>query len=230
MDDPVSLPNKTTLLSSSYPKIEGEKQLDGMTFSTQNKPYKIHFFEQLSDAAAQIHSVPLAELPFQLPTKIDFFEKEMFKGKTGDNYLPKKLFRKLIHNSFLGLGKRALRTSLLVHTDLHSLNVLLNDQGKLVAVLDFDNIIRGDRFLEFRPGLYEDPLDNRLFQRVYQERTGIKIDMGDIYQQEIAQISLQWFYNLYQSYRYLTVSDRNEKMKRDFKQKIAAEKRGGKCF
>ena len=217
------LSDKKSILSSSYPKIQGRCLAD-FEFSAKDKPFKTCFFEQLSDAAAQIHSVPLSELPFQLPTKIDYLEKCFFKSEKGDNYYPKKLFRKLMHNSFFGFGESGLRTSLLAHTDLHSGNVLLNDKNELVALLDFDNMVRGDRFLEFTPRLYPDYLDNRLFQKIYQERTGIKVDMNDVYQQELAYSSLSWFYNLYQLYKLLPVPDRNKKMKQDFKRKISSER------
>ena len=130
----------------------------------------------------------------------------------------------MLHNSFLGLGESGLKTSLLVHTDLHSENILLNDKDELVAVLDFDTLIRGDHFLEFRPNLYPDPFDLRLFRKIYQERTGVKIDTNDLYRQETAQTSLSWFYHLYQLYRFLPIPDRNKKMKSDFKKKIASEK------
>ena len=214
-----------TILSSSYPKIDGICYSDDYLFATKDRPFRTRFFEQVSDAAAQIHSVPLEKLPFRLPTKIEYLEKCFFEGRKGDNYYPKKIFRKLLHNSFLGLGPSGSRTSLLAHTDLHSGNVLLNDKNELVAVLDFDMSVRGDRFLEFRPGLYADPLDVRLFQRIYQERTGIKIDMNDIYQQEMTQFSLSWFYSLYQLYQLLPIPERDQKMKHDFKQKIASEGR-----
>lgn len=218
------LPNKRSILSSSYPKIEGHCLTDECQFAAKDKPFKTRFFEQLSDAAVQIHSVPLQNLPFQLPNKIEYLEKCFFKDCKGDNYLPKKLFRKLMHNSFFGFGKSGLKTSLLAHTDLHSGNILLNGKNELIAVLDFDMLVRGDRFMEFRPRLYADPLDIRLFQKIYQERSGIKISMNDIYQQEIAQKSLSWFYNLYQLYRFLPIHDRNKKMKTDFNKKISSGK------
>lgn len=214
-----------TVLSSSYPKIEGICLSNDYQFAAQKKPFKIRFFEQLSDAAAQIHAIPLEELPFQLPTKIDYLEKCFFKRCKGDNYLPKKLFRKLLHNSFFGLGKSGLKTSLLAHTDLHAGNVLLNDKNELVAVLDFDTLVRGDRFLEFHPDLYADSLDTYLFQKIYQERTGIKVDKNDVDQQEIMRTSLGWFYQLYQLYQFLPIPDRNKKMKQDFKRKMAEKVR-----
>ncbi|MBR6232095.1 MAG: phosphotransferase [Alphaproteobacteria bacterium] len=213
-----------TILSSFYPKIEGICFSDDCQFAAQDRSFKTRFFEQVSDAAAQIHAVPLTELPFQLPTKIDYLEKCFFKESKGDNYLAKKLFRKLLHNSFLGLGKSGSRTSLLAHTDLHSGNILLDDKNKLVAVLDFDMLVRGDRFLEFRPGLYPDILDNRLFQKIYQERTGIKIDMKDVYQHEIMQNSLRWFYGLYQLYQVLPARERDKKIKRALRQKVNSER------
>ena len=217
------LSDRKSILSSSYSKIEGRTS-DDFEFAAKDRKFKTCFFEQLSDAAAQIHSVPLSELPFQLPTKIDYLEKCFFKNEKGDNYYPKKLFRKLMHNSFFGFGESGLRTSLLAHTDLHSGNVLLNDKNELVAVLDFDMMVRGDRFLEFRPKLYPDYLDNRLFQKIYQERTGIKVDMNDVYQQEIVRSSLSWFYNLYQLYKLLPIPDRNKKMKQDFRRKMSSER------
>ena len=100
----------------------------------------------------------------------------------------------------------------------------MNDKNELVAVLDFDTLVRGDRFLEFRPRLYADSLDTRLFQRIYQERTGIKVDMNDVYQQEIVCTSLSWFYHLYLLYKCLPIPDRDKKMKQDFKRKISSER------
>ena len=127
------------------------------------------------------------------------------------------------------MGKSGLRTSLLVHTDLHSGNVLLNDKNTLVGILDFDTMVRGDRFLEFRPNLYPNPLDMRLFQKIFQERTGVKIDSGEIYQQEIMKTSLGWFYQLYQLYRFLPIPDRDKKIKQVVKQKIHKTK-GSQCI
>ena len=129
-----------------------------------------------------------------------------------------------MHNSFFGFGESGLRSSLLAHTDLHPGNVLLNNKNELVAVLDIDMMVCGDRFLEFCPRLYEDPLDIRLFQKIYQERTGIKVDMNDVYQQEIVRSSLSWFYNLYQLYKLLPIPDRNKKMKQDFRRKMSSER------
>lgn len=217
----LSLPNKITLLSSSYPKIKGVCFSDSYEFAAKDKPFKIRFFEEVAGAAAQIHSVPLESLPFTLPTKIEYLEKCFFKDSQGDNYYPKKIFRKLLHNSILGLGKSSLKTSLLAHTDLHSGNILLNDRNELVAVLDFDMLVRGDRFLEFRPDLYEDPFDMRLFQGIYQEKTGIKINMNDIYQQEMMAKTVSWFYHLYQLYKCLPIPDRDKKMKSAFKQRVS---------
>ena len=222
-------PDKTTLLSSSYPKIKGCCLSNDLEFAAKDKPFKIHFFEQLSDAATQIHSIPLEGLPFQLPSKIDYMEKCFFKNFKGDNYQPKKLFRKLMHNSFLGFGKNGLKKSLLAHTDLHSGNILLDDNNNLIAILDFDMMVCGDRFLEFRPHLYPDPQDLRLFQKIYQVRTGIKIDPNDIYQQEVAFRSSAWFYSLYQLYRLLPIPDRDKQIKRNVKQKISNTK-GLRCI
>lgn len=211
------MPDHTTILSSSYPKIEGICLSDDLGFSAKDRPFKVRFFEQLSDAAAQIHAVPLKNLPLQLPTRVEYLEKCFFKNIPDDTYLLRKLFRKLLHSSFLGFGKSGLRTSLLAHTDLHSGNVLLNDKNELVAVLDFDTLVRGDRFLEFRPNLYADPLDIRLFQKIYQERTNVKVDTNEIHQQEIMQDSLFWFCNLYRLYRIFPTSERDEKIKENLK-------------
>lgn len=221
--------SKQAFLSSYYPKIEGICLMDD-AFAVKDKPFKEKFFEQLSDAAFQIHSVPLQELPFKLPTRIDYLEQCFFKNFKGDSYYPKKLFRKLMHNSFLGFGKSGLKTSLLAHTDLHSGNVLLNDEGKLIGILDFDMMVRGDRFLEFRPQLYEDWFDMFLFRKAYQKRTGIKIDPNDLYQLEMSQKTLSWFFALYNLYRFLPIPERNKKMKHDFKQKIAQMKASEKCI
>ncbi len=222
---PLHLKNTGEVISLSYPKIEGKCFSNELVFSAQERAFKIHFFEQLSDAAAQIHSVPLEKIPFKFPNKIDYLEKCFFKNEKGDNYCPKKLFQRLLHDPYFGYGKSALRTALLAHTDLHPGNVLFNDKNELVAILDFDTMVNGDRFLEFRPNLYTDPLDIHLFQRIYQKRTGAKINMSDIYQQEIARSSLSWFYCLYQTYRSLSVPERDKRMKQAFMQKISL--RGG---
>lgn len=220
--------NRQALLSSCYQKIPGVCLMDD-AFAVKDKPFKQKFFEQLSDAAAQIHSVSPKELPFKLPTKIDYLEQCFFKNFRGDTYLPKKLFRKLMHNSFLGLGESGLKTPLLAHTDLHSGNIVLNDKDDLVGILDFDMMVEGDSFLEFRPRLYDDLFDMYLFRKTYQERTGKKIDSNDLYQQEVAQKTLSWFCALCNLYQCLPLSERNKKMKNDFKQKLALTK-GSKCI
>ncbi len=219
----VYTPNNQSLLSSSYPQIEGVCLTDD-AFAVKKKPFKQKFFEQLSDAAAQIHAVSPKELPFKLPTKIDYLEQCFFKNFNGDAYLPKKLFRKLMHNSILGLGQSGLKTELLAHTDLHSGNVVLNDKDEIIGILDFDMMVRGDRFLEFRPRLYDDLFDMHLFRKTYQERTGIKIDSNDLYQQEMTKQTLSWFCALCNLYQCLPLSERNKKMKQDFKRKISSER------
>lgn len=225
----VHTPDKQSLLSSSYSKIEGTCLMD-KAFATKTIPFKKNFFEQLSDAADQIHAIPPSDLPFELPNKIEYLERSFFKNFRGDTYLPKKLFRKLMHNSFLGLGKSGLKTSLLAHTDLHSGNVLLDDKGKLIGILDFDMMVRGDRFLEFRPELYEDPYDMRLFRKTYQEHTGHKIDANDLYQQDMAQKTLRWFWALCSLYQFLPLQERNKKIKHEFNQKIVQSKGSGRCI
>ena len=91
-------------------------------------------------------------------------------------------------------------------------------------------MVRGDRFLEFRPKLYDDPYDMRLFQKIYQERSKHKIDPNDIYQLQTSQTTLRWFCALYNLYRFLPLPERNKKMKHDFKQKIASIKGSPKCI
>jgi len=222
-------PDKQSLLSSSYPQIDGVCLMED-AFAVKSYPFKKKFFEQLSDAAIQIHTVSSKELPIELPTRIDYLEQCFFRNIHGDTYLPKKLFRKLLHNSFVGLGKSGLKTSLLVHTDLHSGNVVLNDKDELVGILDFDMLIRGDEFLEFRPKLYDDAYDMHLFYKTYQERCGHRVDPNDIYQLEITHQTLRWFCALYNLYRFLPLSERNKRMKHDFKQKVASVKGAEKCI
>ncbi len=222
-------PDGKSLLSSSYPKIKGICFMNEV-FANKEIPFKQNFFEQLSDAAAQIHTVSPQELPFELPTKIDYLEQCFFRNFHGDTYLPKKLFRKLMHNCFLGLGKSGLKTSLLAHTDLHPGNILLDDKNKLVAILDFDMMVRGDRFLEFRANLYDDPRDIPLFCKIYQKRSGHKIDPNDLYQLETAKKTLSWFWSLCALYKHLPLVERNKKMKQCLKQKIISQKGSDGCI
>lgn len=212
-------PDKETLLASFYPEIKGDCIMNN-EFLAKDRRYKQTFFEQLSDAAAQIHAVSPKELPLELPTKIDYLEVCFFKNFKGDDYFPKKLFRKLLHNSFFGFGESGLRTSLLIHTDLHPGNILLDDKNKLIAILDFDMMVRGDRFLEFRPNLYTDPQDIDLFHKIYQRRTGIKVDSNEVSQQEITKYSLSWFYSLCKLYQFLPTSVRDRKMEYKFEKKM----------
>ncbi len=189
---------KKTLVSSWYEKIDGVCISNTFEFSQKDIKFKDVFFEQLSDAAHQIHRVQPKELPFELPTKQEILEKYFFK-KIAPNptYHQKKNFRKLLHNPVLGLGKSAEKTSVLTHSDLHCGNVILNDKNQLVGILDFDTFGRGDYFWEFRPLLYEDPSDISLFQKKYTQRTGIQIDSRDSENIRQFKTTLEWLAVLY---------------------------------
>lgn len=189
---------KKSFISSWYEKIEGSCIADTFEFSQKDIKFRTNFFEQLSDAVHQIHCVRPNELPFELPTKQEILEKYFFKQFTSKpTYYQKKFFRKLAHNSVLGLGKCAEKTSVLTHSDLHCANVVLNDKNQLVGLLDFDTFGRGDYFWEFRPLLYEDPQDISLFKKTYTKRTGIHIDPCDIEYMRQFKSTLQWLAVLY---------------------------------
>ena len=173
--------DKKTFVSSLYEKIAGKCTSDTLEFSLKDEKYKINFFEQLSEAANQLHNISTRSLPLRLPTKQDILERYFFQylGREGTHF-QKKMFRKLAHSSIWGLGKSGLKTSLLSHSDLHSGNVVLNDKNKIVGILDFDTFGRGEPFWEFRPHLYSYYRDIQLFQKIYSQQTNRTIDLKDI--------------------------------------------------
>ena len=174
---------KQALTAMSYPKIEGRCVGDTFAFAQKERPFKIRFFEQLSEAVNQLHQVPISHLPLEIPTKEEGFEESFFSDtiQKEASYLKRKIIHALFHDPFFGLGQSADRTNVLAHSDLHSNNVLLNDKGELVGLLDFDTLGRGDRFWEFRPRLYADSQDTQLFKEIYSFNTGHKICSKDFY-------------------------------------------------
>lgn len=173
--------DKQPFISSSYKKIDGHCIKDTQVFSLKSQHFKIRYFEQLSEAVQQIHSFSPDKLPFELPTKQEILEKYFFKRlNIQPSYYQKKIFQKLTHSPIFGLGKSADKTNVLTHSDLHCGNVVLNDQNKLVGLLDFDTLGRSDYFWEFRPLLYSNPDDISLFKTIYTRQTGIQIKPQDI--------------------------------------------------
>ena len=171
------------LTAMSYPKIEGNCVGDTFIFSQKDHPFKVRFFEQLSDAVSQLHQVTVSRLPLEIPTKEECFKELFFSGtirKEGSHF-KEKVIQRLFHDPFFGLGQSADKVDTLAHSDLHSGNVLLNDKNELVGLLDFDTLGRGDRFWEFRPQLYEESGDTHLFKEIYSNRTGHRINFNDIY-------------------------------------------------
>ena len=172
-----------SFIAMSYPKIEGNCIGDTFVFAQKDYSFKVRFFEQLSDAASQLHNVPLSELPFRIPTKEEEFQEYFFRNtiSKGSAHLKRKIIQALFHNPLFGLDKSADSTGILTHSDLHSGNVLFNDKNELIGLLDFDTLGSGDRFWEFRPKLYAGPSDTDLFREIYSARTGHRVDYKDIY-------------------------------------------------
>ena len=172
-----------SFMAMSYPKIDGNCVGDTFEFAQKDRPFKVRFLEQLSDAANQLHSIPLSKIPLKIPTKEEEFQECFFSDtiSKGSSYLKRKIIHALFHDPFFGLDKSADKTDVLAHSDLHSGNVLFNDKNELVALLDFDTLGCGDRFWEFRPKLYADSQDTSLFREIYSFRTGHRINFNDIY-------------------------------------------------
>jgi aminoglycoside phosphotransferase (APT) family kinase protein len=155
---------KNNLLGCFYPKIQGET-LSKATFYQRNLKQKIHFFEQLSDAMEQIHQIKADSLGYTFPDFLQQTATFLFKNE------PEKqaLFSGKV-KSYLAQHKIYPQNNLLCHTDLHSNNVVLDGNQKLVGLLDFDTLSRADIYAEFRPGLYQTQ-DLNLFRQIYQEQT-----------------------------------------------------------
>lgn len=212
--------SKTPFISSSYEKIKGYCIPNTFLFAQKTNYFKMRFFEQLAQAVHQIHSVVPTKLPFELPTKPEILEKYFFaRQKSQPTYYQKKMFKKLAHNSILGLGKSAEKTSILTHSDLHCGNVVLNDNNKLVGLLDFDTLARGDYFWEFRPLLYYDPSDTLLFQKIYTRNTGIQIDPCDTERIHQFKSTLQWLAILYRLSNTLTPKKEKQFLKQEIKKR-----------
>ena len=191
-------PDKQSFISSLYEKIDGTCIPDTFQFAQKDKRFKIKFFEQLSDITYQFHQIPPEKLPLKLLTKPEILEQYFFHRlkKIGTPF-QKKIFKKVILNSFFGLGKSNYKISHLSHSDLHCGNVVLNDKNKIVGILDFDTFGRGDPFWEFRPKLYTDSADIRLFQKIYSKRSQNKINQTDINNMNQCFSSLKFLYSIY---------------------------------
>ena len=169
------------LLSSSYEKIEGKTIIHAKDFFKKDKAFKVHFFEQLSDLAQQIHSISPSSLPIQPPTAEEFLKKLFLKSVGRITPFQEKNLHKIIHSSVFGFNEK-LPSSTLCHCDLRSANICLDKKNNIIGILDFDSLNRGEPFFEFRPMLYgtkKHEADTKLFHQIYCQRTGYPINMSN---------------------------------------------------
>ena len=158
------------VIGCCYPKIQG-KTFPKSTFSMRPLAQKIAFFEELSQAMEQLHTVSPDSLGYSFNDAIEQMSKFLFKDMPNKE----KLFTQKIKKNFREYGI-CLKNNLLCHTDLHSNNVVLDSQNHIIGLLDFDSLSLGDSFMEFRPNLYEIK-DLNLFRHIYQQKTTHPIDI-----------------------------------------------------
>ena len=163
------------LTSMSYEKIPG-RILSSGDFVKQPVEFKQHFFEQLSDAAIQLHSIDPQKLPVP-PLRSEQVVRRMLPISQKN-----KLFDALVYLFlyFPVFGFDHAPQRVLCHSDLHSKNVCLDEKNNLVGLLDFDTLNQGVYFSEFRPLLYRDEKDTQMFRQIYEKRSGRKISDKDL--------------------------------------------------
>lgn len=183
--------SKKGLLSLSYEKIPGQI-ISRQDFTSKPIKFKQRFFEQLSDAAMQIHAIDPNRLPV-IPEKTEEVARRLFPIRA-DNLFFNKIFSSLVHFPLIGFKEAPKR--ILCHVDLHSGNVCLDEKGKLVGLLDFDNLSQGDYFAEFCPNLYVDRNDVKMFREIYEKRSGKEISKEDIKRMDILLRVLSFVYDV----------------------------------
>ena len=165
------------LLSSSYEKIEGNV-VSSEDFSKQDLSFKKHFFEQLSHALIELQQIDPNSLPVKLISLKEFaqnfFSKQIELASPAQRTWAEQIFSSCLK----GLEKRP--QNILCHTDLRASNICIDDHSRLVGILDFDSLNRGDRFIEFRPKLYWQKKDIELFRKIYEQCSNHTIEKEEI--------------------------------------------------
>lgn len=163
-------PDHRTIPVALYEKIQGEV-LQPYHFKYKSEAFKIRVFEQLSDVVATLHRIEATTLPVSIPDTLDYGIDRIFY-ELGIKHAPKDLCKRMVHRLYYGKGNPGAPS--LCHADLHTRNLCLSG-SKLVGVLDFDSLSRGDAALEFRPYLYARN-DLARLRHIYQRRHGITLD------------------------------------------------------
>ncbi len=157
------------IIGCFYPKISGQIWPRAL-FDKRPYSQKIAYFEEVTDALIQLHSIQPDDLPVQCKSYLDNLVQFLFE----DSEEKQTEFKKYIQSSFQK-AEIPLSQDTLCHADLHSNNVVLDSKGRLVGVLDWDSLSLGAPFMEFHPPLYEEK-DLNLFHQIYQEKAKIPAD------------------------------------------------------
>ena len=161
------------IIGCFYPKIQGHT-FSKSSFHQRSMAQKVAFFEELSEASYQLHTVS----PESLPTKFQPFLTHIAQFLFKNSPQKQEEFKTNITHIFQSEGI-PLSYSALCHTDLHPENVILDSKNHLVGLLDWDSLCLGSPFMEFHPPLYE-LNDLNLFQQVYQRTAKTPIDKAII--------------------------------------------------
>ena len=156
------------LLSSSYKKIYGNV-ISSEDFSKEDLSFKKRFFEQLSDALIELHSVDPTCLPQKLQTAEEFFQKFFGMQIAQASPTQQKWAQKIFSSCLSGLKNKP--HDVLCHSDLRASNICLNCRSEFVGILDFDSLNQGNSFVEFHPRLYWHEKDTELFRQIYEKRS-----------------------------------------------------------
>lgn len=168
--------SKEGILSSSYEEIPGHI-IDSNEFTKEDPKFKHRFFEQLSVATQELHTIPSEKLPCQLIKSEDFFEQFLKMQITYTS----KAHQKWAQNIFSYFLKNLKRKPhpVICHSDLRANNICLDDRDRLVGILDFDSLQQGRPAIEFHPRLYWNKKDIHLFQEIFQRQTNQQIPKED---------------------------------------------------
>ena len=172
----LSANTKDELAAFYYEKIPGKTLPFAQKFSKTSPRFRTHFFEQVADFAVQLHAIPLDKLSVR-PPSINSVLTKIFLTKSKTPFI-EKLFTSASHWPLIGC--RPISDDVLCHRDLHPGNICLDNRGNVTGILDFDLMCTGERFVEFYPHLYKDPKDQKFFQEIYTEQSGVSLSQKDI--------------------------------------------------
>lgn len=170
----IPLSDKKSIPVCYYEQISGDC-ITGSQLVKQPQVYKERYFERLAELVYRLHNIPIRNFPISLQTR-----QKMAPELLGNTTPFQKKLLNTISTPILQTYLGHFPNQVLCHTDLHSENVCLNQQGDIVGLLDFDNLCLAPRFMEFTPYLYHSN-DLKSWIQKYNRLSPQKITLQDQY-------------------------------------------------